>query len=91
MTTAIMARVPKELAEAAKRRARETDQSLSAYLTSLLRRDVEAAQEAKLWDAYETFHADPDNAAQARRDAEEWAGTLMDGLDPDELAEGTAK
>ncbi len=84
MATLLQARVPDEVAETAKARAKETHQSLSAYITDLLRRDAEAVRTAALWDDYERFYADPVNKEHARRDAAGFDATVADGLDDDD-------
>lgn len=80
----LQARVDERLADAARRRASDQGVSLSRYLTDLLRRDLAQAEEAEFWRSFIAYYEDPRQVARAQDDAEEYAQTLTDGLDPDE-------
>lgn len=81
MRSLIQARLPDELAAAARRRAHDEQKSLSTYLADLVQRDVEAARRDEFWDEVERTMTTPEARAELAGDAEELAGTLTDGLD----------
>lgn len=82
MRSVIQARLPEKLAEAARRRAREEEKSISAYLADLVQRDVESAERAQFWADVERTMTTPQARADLSADTEAYAGTLTDGLEP---------
>jgi hypothetical protein len=82
----LQTRVDDELADAARQRAEEQGLSLSRYLTNLVRRDLADAEEAAFWRSFTDYYDDPRRVAEVQADAESFAGTLTDGLYPDEGA-----
>lgn len=83
MTTMLQARVDDRLADAARRRASDQGVSLSRYLTDLLRRDLAQAEEDAFWRPFLAYYEDPRHVAEAQAEAEQYAHTLTDGLEPD--------
>jgi hypothetical protein len=81
MTVLIQARVPDDLASAARRRAKDQEKSLSAYVTDLVRRDMEAARRERFWAEVERTMTTPQARADLAEEAEAFAGTLADGLE----------
>lgn len=81
MTTLIQARMSDELAAAARHRAKEQETSLSAYLTDLVRRDVETARREKFWAEVERTMTTPEARADLAAEVEAFSGTLTDGLE----------
>lgn len=83
MTTTLQARVDEELAQAVRRRANEEGVSVSGYLTELVRRDVRQAQDDAFWQSFTDYYSDPEHVAEAQAEAERYAETLTDGIEPD--------
>ncbi|MGH3433971.1 MAG: hypothetical protein ACRDQB_14160 [Thermocrispum sp.] len=69
------------MAAAARRRARDEQKSLSAYLTDLVQRDVETAQRDEFWADVQHTMTTPAARAELAADADEFAPTLTDGLE----------
>jgi hypothetical protein len=80
MVKLIQARLPDELASAARRRAADQHRSLSSYLTDLVRRDAEAARREAFWAEVERTMTTPQARADLADDAAGLADTLGDGL-----------
>lgn len=81
MTKLIQARLPEDLAAAARERAKEEGLSVSAYVTELVRRDMEATRRERFWDEVERTMTTPEARADLAADADAYAGTLTDGLE----------
>lgn len=82
MTTLIQARVPDDLADAARRRASDQEKSLSAYVADLLRRDMQAARRERFWVEVERTMTTPEARADLATETAALDGTLADGLEP---------
>ncbi len=78
----IQARMPDDLADAARRRAKDQGTSLSAYVTDLVRRDLVAARREKFWAEVERTMTTPEARADLAAEAEVFAETLTDGIEP---------
>jgi antitoxin component of RelBE/YafQ-DinJ toxin-antitoxin module len=87
MSTMLQTRVDDELADAARQRAEDQGLSLSRYLTNLVRRDLAQAEEAAFWQSFTDYYDNPQRVAEAQAEVEQYAGTLTDGLGPDEDTE----
>lgn len=81
MRDVVQARFPEDLAAAARRRAKDEQKSLSAYLADLVQRDVEAASRDEFWADVERTMTTPEARADLAAEADEYAGTLSDGLE----------
>lgn len=81
MTTLIQARIPDDLAAAARRRAEDQDKSLSAYVTDLVRRDMETARRERFWAEVERTMTTPEARADLADETRAFDGTLADGLE----------
>lgn len=82
MASLIQARIPDDLASAARQRARDQEKSLSAYVTDLVRRDMEAARREGFWAEVERTMTTPEARGQLAAALEDFDGTLADGLEP---------
>lgn len=81
MRSLIQARIPEDLAAAARQRAKDEQKSLSAYLTDLVQRDVETARRDEFWSEVERTMTTTAARAELTADAEAFAPTLADGLE----------
>lgn len=73
--------MPDDLADAARRRAKEQEKSMSAYMTELVRRDMTAARRERFWSEVERTMTTPEARADLAADAESLDATLTDGLE----------
>lgn len=81
MRSLIQVRIADELARAARRRARDEQKSLSAYLADLIQRDVGAARRDEFWADVEQTMTTPEARADLAAGTEEFSDTLTDGLE----------
>lgn len=81
MTKLIQARIPDDIAAAARERAKEQQISLSTYMANLVRLDTEEARRERFWSEVERTMTSPDAQADLAAEAETFAGTLDDGLE----------
>lgn len=79
MTTTTI-RVPRELHDRLARRAAQSGSSLSGAIE----RALEAEERAEFWDEVESTMGSAEVRAVIRADSAALAGTMSDGLDPDE-------
>lgn len=81
MAILIQARMPDDLATAARERAKDQGKSLSAYVTDLVRRDMEVVRREGFWAEVERTMTTPEARAELAADAEAFEGSLVDGLE----------
>ncbi|MGH8776935.1 MAG: hypothetical protein ACRDWI_17870 [Jiangellaceae bacterium] len=81
MASLIQARIPDDLAAAARQRAKDQEKSLSAYVTDLVRWDMEVARRERFWAEVEKTMTTPEARSDLAAEIEAFEGTMADGLE----------
>lgn len=85
--TTLRAKVPDELADAARKRADDQGMSLSRYLAGLVQQDLARAEEAAFWADVRATMGTAEARVWQAAESERFAPALKNGLDPEDWSD----